>query len=263
MKRKIFRNLFIGLVFIFLYLPIIILVIYSFNDSKMNIIFSGFTLKWYKELFSNTNLIDAFLNTMIIAIISTVISTVIGTISAVGLHKYNFPFKNLINSLIYIPIVIPEIVLGISLLSVYTLMHLELGILTLILSHIAFSIPFVITSVRSTIASLTPKYEEAAYDLGASKFKTFWYVTLPLIMPGVFSGATLAFTLSLDDVVISYFTAGPGSNTLPLKIYSMIKTGITPDVNAMSSLLLLATIIILTASTIIQSKHIAKREVRS
>ena len=258
MKRNL-KDLFIWLVFVFLYFPILILVIYSFNESKMNIIFSGFTFKWYFELFNNVNLINAFINTMIIAITSTIISTIIGTISAVGLHKYNFPFKSLINNLIYIPIVIPEIVLGISLLSIYTLAHLDLGMFTLILSHIAFSIPFVITSVRSTLSSLTPQYEEASYDLGAGKFKTFWYVTLPLIMPGVVSGATLAFTLSLDDVVISYFTAGPSSNTLPLKIYSMIKTGITPDVNALTSLMLLATIIILSVSTIMQSRSIAKK----
>lgn len=258
MKRNL-KDLFIWLVFVFLYFPILILVIYSFNESKMNIIFSGFTFKWYFELFNNVNLINAFINTMIIAITSTIISTIIGTISAVGLHKYNFPFKSLINNLIYIPIVIPEIVLGISLLSIYTLVHLDLGMFTLILSHISFSIPFVITSVRSTLSSLTSQYEEASYDLGAGKFKTFWYVTLPLIMPGVVSGATLAFTLSLDDVVISYFTAGPSSNTLPLKIYSMIKTGITPDVNALTSLMLLATIIILSVSTIMQSRSIAKK----
>ena len=257
MKNKIFKNIFVGLVFIFLYLPIIILVIYSFNSSKMNIIFESFTLDWYKTLFKNTNLIDAFTNTLIIASLSTIISTIIGTVSAVGLHKYNFKFKELINKLIYIPIVIPEIVLGISLLSIYTLMKLELGMFTLVLSHIAFSIPYVIVSVRSTLSSLTSSCEEAAQDLGANSLKTFWYITLPLIKPGVISGATLAFTLSLDDVVISYFTAGPGSNTLPLYIYSIIKTGITPDVNALSSLLLIVIIILLTSSVIIQSKRIA------
>ena len=256
MKNKTLKNLFIGLVFIFLYLPIIILVVFSFNSSEMNIIFETFTLDWYKNIFSNSILIDAFKNTMIIAIVSTVISTIIGTISAVGLHKYNFPFKNLIDKLIYIPIVIPEIVLGISLLSIYTLVKLELGIFTIILSHIAFSIPYVIVSVRSTLSSLTPNYEEAAQDLGANSLKTFWHITLPLIKPGVVSGATLAFTLSLDDVVISYFTAGPGSNTLPLYIYSIIKTGITPDVNALSSIMLLVVIIILTTSAVIQSRKI-------
>jgi len=257
MKNKILKNLFVGLVFIFLYLPIIILVIYSFNSSEMNIIFEDFTFNWYKTLFQNTNLINAFINTLIVAISSTIVSTIIGTISAVGLHKYNIPFKNLINKLIYIPIVIPEIVLGISLLSIYTLMKLELGLFTIILSHIAFSIPYVIVSVRSTLSSLAPNYEEAAHDLGANTLKTFWHITLPLIKPGVVSGATLAFTLSLDDVVISYFTAGPGSNTLPLHIYSIIKTGITPDVNALSTLILLTIIIVLTSSVIIQSRKIA------
>lgn len=257
MKNKTIKNMFVGLVFIFLYLPIIILIIFSFNSSEMNILFENFTLDWYKNLFQNTNLIEAFTNTIIIALTSTIISTILGTISAVGLHKYNFPFKNLINKLIYIPIVIPEIVLGISLLSMYTLIKLELGMWTLILSHIAFSIPYVIVSVRSTLASITPEYEEAAQDLGANSLKTFFYITLPLIKPGVISGATLALTLSLDDVVISYFTAGPGSNTLPLHIYSIIKTGITPDVNALSSLMLLIIIIFLTASAIVQSRKIA------
>ncbi len=256
MKNKTLKNLFIVLVFIFLFLPIIILVAYSFNTSKMNIIFEGFTFDWYKTMLTNTDLLDAFKNTMIIAVTSTVVSTIIGTIGAVGLNKYNFPFKGLINKLIYIPIVIPEIVLGISLLSIYTLMKLELGMPTLILSHIAFSIPFVIVSVRSNLSPLIITYEEAAQDLGANPLNTFFKVTLPAIMPGVISGATLSFTLSLDDVVISYFTAGPGSNTLPLKIYSMIKTGITPDVNALSTIMLLVTIIILTSSAIHQSRTI-------
>ena len=256
MKHKGLKNLFVGLVFFFLYLPIIILVVFSFNTSRMNILFEGVTFSWYKTLFSNSDLLEAFFNTMIIAVTSTIVSTIIGTIGAVGLNKYQFPFKGLINKLIYIPIVIPEIVLGISLLSMYTLMKLELGMFTLILSHIAFSIPFVIVSVRSVLSYEIKTYEEAAQDLGANSFKAFFLVTLPSIMPGVISGATLAFTLSMDDVVISYFTAGPGSNTLPLHIYSMIKTGITPDVTAMSTLMLLATVVILTSSAIIQSRKI-------
>ena len=256
MKHRWLKNLFVGLVFFFLYLPIIILVVFSFNSSRMNIIFEHFTLEWYQILFSNHELLEAFMNTIIIAVSSTIISVIIGTIGAVGLHRYDFPMKGLVNKLIYIPIVIPEIVLGISLLSIYTLMKLELGMFTLILSHIAFSIPFVVVSVRSTLSYELKTYEEASRDLGANIFQTFFLVTLPSIMPGVISGATLAFTLSMDDVVISYFTAGPGSNTLPLKIYSMIKTGITPDVNALSSLLLLFIIIILTLSAFWQSRRI-------
>lgn len=256
MKYKKLKNILIALVLFFLYLPIIVLVIYSFNTSKMNVIFESFTFDWYKNLFSNRTLIEAFTNTIIIAITSTVISTIIGTMGAVGLYRYNFKFKSAVNLLLYIPIVIPEIVLGISLLSVYTLTKLELGMSTLILSHIAFSIPFVIVSVRSTLSKQLDIYEEAAKDLGANSFNTFFKVTLPQIMPGVISGATLAFTLSLDDVVISYFTAGPGSNTLPLQIYSMIKTGISPDVNALTTLMLLVTMTILITSTIIQGRKI-------
>ena len=258
MRNKHFKNFILALTFIFLYLPIIILVVFSFNTSKMNILLEGFTLSWYKTLFHNTDLLEAFINTMIIAVTSTVISTIIGTISAVGIHKYDFPFKRIINKLIYIPIVIPEIVLGISLLSIYTLTKLELGMFTLILSHIAFSIPFVIVSVRSTLNYQIDILEEAAKDLGANDTNIFFKIILPLIKPGVISGATLALTLSLDDVVISYFTAGPGSNTLPLKIYGMIKTGITPDVNALSSLMLIVTIIILTLSAFRQTKKLGE-----
>lgn len=257
MKHKKLKNLIVTLVLIFLYLPIIILVVYSFNTSKMNVIFEGFTLDWYKNLFTNRSLIEAFSNTLIIAVISTIISTVIGTIGAIGLYKYNFKFKSFINLLLYIPIVIPEIVLGISLLSVYTLTKMELGMFTLILSHITFSIPFVIVSVRSTFSKSLDTYIEAAKDLGASDIHTFFQITLPQIMPGVISGATLAFTLSLDDVVISYFTAGPGSNTLPLQIYSMIKTGISPDVNALTTLMLFVTMTILFSLTFIQGRKIA------
>lgn len=256
MKKKFFDNLLIFLVLSFLFLPIIVLVIYSFNDSSTNIVFKGFTFKWFKELFNNKDLLEAFFNTLLIAGVSTIISTIVGTISAVGLHKYNFKVKGLINILLYIPIVIPEIVLGISLLSMYTLMKLELGIPTIILSHIVFSLPYVIVSVRSALTDEIEKIEEASNDLGVGTFKTFRYVTLPAIMPGIISGASLAFTLSLDDVVISYFTAGPGSNTLPLNIYSIIKTGITPDVNALTTIVLLIVISVLTIMTINDARKI-------
>lgn len=257
MKNKFIKNLFLVLVFTFLFLPIVILIVYSFNSSKMNILFESPTLYWYKNLFNNTNLIDAFKNTILIAVISTLVSTVIGTISAYALFKYEFPFKKLINRLIYIPIVIPEIVLGISLLSIYTLMKLKLGIFSIILSHIAFSIPFVVVSVRSTLSDDTKIYEEAAKDLGASDLKIFTKIILPIILPGVISGCTLAFTLSMDDVVISYFTSGPGSNTLPLYIYSMIKSGITPDVNALSSIMLVFTFVVLIISSFAQARRVS------
>ena len=258
MKNKILKNLFIVLVFIFLYLPILALIAFSFNDSKLNIVFEGFTLEWYKTLFTNTTLLESLGNTLIVAITSTVISTIVGTIAAIGLYKYDFKGKDFINSLLYIPVVIPEIVLGISLLSIYTLMKLNLGLGTLIISHIAFSIPYVIISIRTVISSMNWQIEEAAHDLGASDFLTFRKIILPEIIPGIISGATLAFTLSLDDVIISYFTTGPGSNTLPLQIYSMIKTGITPYVNALTTLIILVVMIILFTSTIIQARKLKK-----
>ncbi len=261
MSKRILKNIFLYLVFIFLFLPIIVLIIYSFNSSSMNIIFEHFTFDWYKRLFENSDLIESFINTLIVAGVSTITSTIIGTISAYGLYKYDFPGKNIINGLIYVPIVIPEIVLGISLLSIYTLMELELSLFTIILSHIAFSIPFVIVSVRSNLTNDIKVLEESAKDLGASNFTIFRKIVLPTIMPAIISGATLAFTLSLDDVVISYFTAGPGSNTLPLYIYSMIKTGITPDVNALSTLMMLVVFTILISITIYQSHQIRRRAI--
>ena len=237
-NNKVLDNLCLSLVFIFLFLPIAVLIVFSFNTSRLNIVFEGFTLKWYHELFHNKVLLEALVNTMLVAITSTVISTIIGTISAYGLKKYNFRGKKFINELLYIPVIIPEIVLGISLLCIYSFLKLELGMFSLILSHIAFSIPFVIINVNSSIEAMNPNIEEAASDLGASKLKTFFYVVIPCLVPGMLSGAELAFTLSLDDVVISYFTAGPDSNTLPLQIFSIIKSGVTPDVNALITLLL-------------------------
>lgn len=237
--NRLLDNICLWLVFIFLFLPILVLIVFSFNTSRLNIVFEGFTLYWYGELFRNPMLLEALWNTLFVAIISTVVSTIIGTISSYALKKFDFPFKKFINELLYIPIVIPEIVLGISLLCIYALLKIELGMFTLILSHIAFSIPFVIINVNSVMDMMNPNLEEAASDLGASKLKTFFHVVLPSLVPGILSGAQLALTLSLDDVVISYFTAGPESNTLPLQVFSMIKTGVTPDVNALITILLL------------------------
>ena len=258
--NKFLDNLCLILVYTFLFLPIIVLIIFSFNTSKLNIVFEGFTLYWYKELFSNKMLLEALWNTLLVAGVSTIISTIIGTISAYALKKFKFPFKNVINELLYIPVVIPEIVLGIALLCIYTFLKLELGMFTLILAHISFSIPFVIISVRSVLDNMDPNLEKAASDLGASKLKTLFYITIPTLLPGILSGAQLAFTLSLDDVVISYFVSGPNSNTLPLQIYSMIKTGVTPSVNALITILLLIIFIILTFSMILSLRRI-KNEV--
>lgn len=256
--NKLLDNICLWLIFIFLFLPIFVLIVFSFNTSSLNIVFEGFTLRWYSELFKNSMLLEALWNTLLVAVISTFISTVIGTISAYSLKRFDFPFKKFINELLYIPIVIPEIVLGISLLCIYALLRIELGMGTLILSHIAFSIPFVIINVNSVLDAMNPNLEEAASDLGASKLKTFFHIVLPTLLPGILSGAQLAFTLSLDDVVISYFTAGPDSNTLPLQVFSMIKTGVTPSVNAMITILLLIIFITLFISMSFSLRKIRK-----
>lgn len=259
--NKFIDNLSIILVLVFLFLPIGVLVLFSFNTSELNIVFEGFTTHWYKDLFQNKALLEALKNSLILAGVSTLVSTVIGTISAYALHRFEFPFKNTINELLYIPVVLPELVLGISLLCIYTLLKLELGMFTLILAHISFSMPYVIISVRSVLEGMDPNLEKAASDLGASKLKTFFYVIIPSLMPGIISGAELAFSLSIDDVVVSYFTAGPNSNTLPLHIYSILKTGVTPDVNALITIMLGIIFICLTTSMIFNLRKL-KNEVR-
>lgn len=253
---KVLKKIYIYLVFLFLYLPILYVIIFSFNTSKLNIVFESFTLQWYGSFFKNRTLMDALMNTLIVGILSTVFSTIIGTIGAIGLSKYRFKGRGIIDKLLYIPIVIPEVVLGVALLSIYSVLSVPLGLLSLTISHITFSIPFVVITVRARLAGFDKYLEEAAMDLGANRIVTFWKVTLPLIMPGVLSGAMLAFSLSIDDVVISFFTTGPGSTTLPLKIFSMVKTGVTPEVNALSTVIMLVTILIIVINTWFQVKKL-------
>ena len=262
-KKKVgnrFKNIYIGLVFLFLYLPILLVIIFSFNTSKMNIVWEGFTLSWYGTFFKNRPLMEALSNTLIVAVASTAISTVIGTIGAVGLHKYNFRGKKIIDKLLYMPIVIPEIILGISLLAIFSILNIPLGLVSITIAHITFSIPFVVINVRARLAGFNASLEEAAMDLGANRFTTFMTITLPIIMPGVLSGAMLAFALSIDDVVISFFTCGPQSTTLPIKILSMVKTGVTPEVNALSTIIMVVTIVIICLNTRAQVKKIKALE---
>lgn len=251
-----FQNLYMILLLIFLYIPIIMVVIFSFNTSEMNIVFEGFTLKWYGSFYQNRTLMESLTNTLIIAIASTVISVVIGTIGAVGLSKYEYKGKKIVDILLYVPIVIPEIVLGVALLSIFTLCNLEMGLFTMILGHVTFCIPFVVISVRARLAGFDQSLEEASMDLGANHLKTFLNVTLPLIMPGVISGATLSMSLSLDDIVISFFCSGPGSTTLPLKILDMVKHGVSPEVNALSTIITLIIIVAISVNTQMQIRRI-------
>ncbi|MDD4526233.1 MAG: ABC transporter permease [Lachnospiraceae bacterium] len=243
------------LVYIFLFLPISVIVVNSMNatTSKPYLSWKGFTLSWYAKLWSNTELLSSFGNTMIIAIVSTLVSTAIGTLAAVGLYRYRFRGKDLINGLLYIPVVIPEIVFGISLLSMFAKMSIPRGMFTLILAHISFSVPFVVFNVRACLTNYDISVEEASMDLGANRVKTFFNVTFPMLMPGITGGALLAFTLSIDDVIISYFVNGQ-TKTYPLKVMESIKSGVSPDVNALSTLILLGTIlfVILTQTNVLK-----------
>ncbi len=232
------------LIYLFLYLPILVIVVFSFNTSERNIVFEGFTLDWYAGLFKNSALLTAFGNTMIVALASTLLSCIIGTFAAIGMYRYRFKGRRMVDVLLYVPVVIPEIVLGIALLSIFSLAQVPLGLVSLIIAHTTFCIPFVVFTLRARLAGYDQSVEEAAMDLGASRWKVFRYITLPILLPGVVSGGMLAFTLSIDDVIISYFTNGPGSTTYPLKVWEMVKSGVSPDVNALSTLILLGTLIL-------------------
>lgn len=238
-KIKSFNSkLFSILVYAFLYIPVIVMIIFSFNDQKANTNWVGFTTEWYIKLFRDTELLKIFGNTLLIAIVSTAISVIIGTIAAVGLSRYKFKGKSIISNALYVPIVIPEIVIGISLLSIFSIVKFPLGTLSVIIGHATLTVPFVIINVKSRLSGYDESIEEASLDLGANRRTTFLNVTLPMIMPGVMSGGFLAFTLSLDNLIISNFIAGTKTMTLPIKIYSMVKSGISPEINALTTILI-------------------------
>jgi spermidine/putrescine transport system permease protein len=238
------------LVFAFLYLPILIIVALSFNQSRFGVHFTGFTFDWYLRLFGNERVFDFLMNTLIVAVVSTTASTILGTLLAIGLVRYQFRLQAALRYLLYVPVVVPDVVMGISLLLLFDVVRDAIGwprlsLYTIIMAHITFQIAYVTLVVRARLTLLDPILEEAAQDLGATPWQTFREVTLPLIMPGVIAGALLAFSLSLDDFVVTFFTAGPGSTTLPLYIFSSVKLGITPEIHALSTLMVGATILLL------------------
>lgn len=254
-KPSLWLRIYAIIAYSYIYLPIALLVIFSFNTQKLNIRWEGFTLHWYKVLFQDQEVLLATRNTMIIAFISTIVSTIIGTLAALALQRYRFPGYTFAESTMYIPVIIPEVVMGISLLVLFSLVKFQLGIASITLAHIAFNIPFVTLVVRARLHGFDKSIEEASMDLGANEIITFWRVTLPTILPGVLAGAMLAFTLSLDDYVITYFTAGPGSTTIPLRVFSMVRFAVTPEVNALSTIWVMSVFIILAIGQVIQRKQ--------
>lgn len=242
-------------VYLFLYLPILVLVIYSFNANRVVGVWEGFSLQWYGELFRDTALINAFWTSMWVAFWSTLISTILGTLAALALERYRFRGKLTFDATLYLPIIIPDIVMALSTLLLFVTLGVALSRYTVLAAHVAFNISFVAVVVRARLSEMDHNLEEAAADLGADPWTTFRRVTLPLLMPAIVSAALLAFTLSLDDFVITFFVAGPGSTTLPVRVYSMIKFGVTPEVNAISTLMLLGSTVLVLLSLLIQRRQ--------
>ena len=242
-----------ALLFGFLYLPVIILIIFSFNNTRSIAVFTGFSTEWYTRLAANDELLDAARNSLLVGLITTIASTVVGTLTALAMDRYRFKLRTTFDANLYLPIVIPEIVMGIALLLFFNQalfpflqnafgIRASTGLPTITLSHIAFDIPFVYVIVRARLADFDKTLEEAAADLGADEWQTFQRVTLPLLMPGIIGGALMAFTLSLDDYLITAFTKGIREQTMPLYIYSLVRRGVTPEINALSTALLVGSI---------------------
>lgn len=242
------------LMYLFMYAPIVILILFSFNASRYASSWEGFSLRWYQVLFNDRAIGLALRNSLLVAFLATVISTVIGTMAALALERYDFWGKLSFDALLYLPIIIPEIAMAVMLLLFFILTHVQLGLGTVILAHVAFCVSYVAVVVRARVAGLDRTLEEAAQDLYANEWQTFRRVTLPLIMPGIIGGALLAFTLSLDDFVITFFTTGPGTTTLPIQVYGMIKTGVTPEINALSALMLMASVALVVGSLLLQRR---------
>jgi len=242
--------------FAFLYVPIIILIIFSFNESKLVTVWGGFSTKWYGELMNNQSIKDAAWVTIKVGLMSSTVATFLGTIAGLVMTKFgNFKGRTLFSGMIYAPMVMPEVIIGLSTLLMFVALAVDRGIMTVTLAHITFSMCFVAVIVQSRMSNYDDSITEAALDLGCTPFKTFFLITLPTIMPAVIAGWLLSFTLSLDDLVIASFASGPGATTLPMKIYSMVRLGVTPEINAVSTIL-----VGLVASGVITASIIGKKK---
>jgi spermidine/putrescine transport system permease protein len=266
-KRALRANMILSL--LFLYVPIFVLVVFSFNDSKLAAHWEGFTLKWYGALLANESILSSTWASLRVAVISTVVATVFGTMTAMAMERFRFPFRKLYDGVMYLPIVNPEIVTGVSLLAFFALTlnalnsalglagdnALRTGLVTVTLTHIAFNLAFVTVVVRTSLKDFKKSLEEAAQDLGANEWMTFRRITLPLIMPGVIAGALLAITLSLDNFVITFFVTGPGGTTLPIEVFGRIRRAISPEINAISTIMLAISVVLIVLSQLLQRRR--------
>ncbi len=253
------------LIYLFLYAPIVILVIFSFTRDEFGVRWTGFTFDWYIRLFNNPRMMGAAWNTLVVASVSTVVSTIIGTLLAMAMERYRFRGRGAMEGLIYLPIVVPEIVMAVALLAfsaiAFDVIKLVTGetlrrnLATVTIGHIAFSISFVVVVVRTSLKNFDRRLEEAAADLGANSWNVFWRITFPLILPGIIGGALLAFTLSLDDFIISLFLSGPGTSLLPVEVYNRVRRAVTPEINAISTLMLLLSMVLVALSQLLQRRR--------
>ncbi len=247
--RRFWLRLMVAVTFVLLYAPIATLIAFSFNDSKRNIVWKGFTLKYYAVAWNNASLVEAFYNSLAIAVMCTILSTIIGSMVALLLWRFQFPGKSAYEGFMTLPIVIPEICMGVAMLAFFARvgwpvgMPWPLNLSAITIAHVAFAFPFVAVVVRSRMAGFNRELEEASKDLGASEWQTFWNVIFPYMKPGIIAGALLAFTLSLDDFVITFFTSGPDTITFPVKVYSLVRRGVSPDINAASTALIVITVV--------------------
>lgn len=265
-RRRFFRflgDLYAILMYAVFYIPVAVMIAFSFNNAQRNYYWQGFTTQWYGKLFSfsNTALWDALIYSVVIAILATVISVSIGVLGGIGLKKFRFRGKKFIDMMIYVPIIVPEIVLAVSMLIIFMTVGIKLGMGTILIGHCTFCIPYAVVTIKGRISGDNETLQEASMDLGANRFQTFWKVTVPSIMPGIMSAAFLSFTLSIDDVVMSNMLAGARQSTLPVLILSMNRTGITPDANALTTVTVVALVAGMLAVNAFQ-RHRKKKEAR-
>lgn len=259
--KKFFSRFYVVLVLLFMYLPILVLIGFSFNESKGRT-WTGFSFKWYGELFKDDAIIGALGNTLIVAVIAAVVSTILGTVAAIGIHNMKRPAKTIVKNVNNLPLINPEIVMGISLMILFSFCRINPGFVTIIIAHITFCIPSVVLSVIPKLRQMNNSVYEAAVDLGCNDFQAFYKVILPEIMPGIISGFLMAFTYSIDDFVISYFTAGPDSQTLPLVIYTITRKPMTPKLNALSTIIFVIVLLVLIISNFVGNKDESNKKMK-
>ncbi|HWP51152.1 MAG TPA: ABC transporter permease [Clostridia bacterium] len=265
-RRSLLSSGYLGAVMAFLYAPIAVLIVFSFNSSKSRALWTGFTLDWYKKMFTNEMILSSLANTLIIAAISTIFATIIGTLAAIGINAMNRWVKSLVLNITYMPIINPEIVTGVSLMLLFVFVRdrmgvpIEMGFLTLVLAHITFSIPYVILNVLPKLRQMDKNIYNAALDLGCNPMMAFIKVVIPEIMPGIISGFLMAFTFSLDDFIISYFVSGTTFSTLPITIYAMTRKKVSPEINALSTVVFIVVLLVLIIANYVEAKREAERK---